>query len=111
MEILQWTMIIPRGRQREFIKFHKEILGPTWQKFGAEKFELLQVSANKVNNRQTIKENEFVERLYLKEGIAAKEFFLKVKNDPEAWNFSRTYEGKFGITNIELKVLRNLHIL
>lgn len=105
MQILQWTMTIPKNNQKEFVKFHKEILGPTWQKFGAGECELLRVSTNKIGGRQVIKENEFVERLYLKEGVTAGEFFQKVKENPDAWNLSRSYEGRFRIADIELKIL------
>ena len=108
METLQWTMIIPKDKQSAFISFYDQTMRPIWLRFGATKCELFKSSREKVAGDNHFPEEQFVEILYLKEGLTAKEFFEQVKADPEAWKISRQYEKQFGARDIVMKVLKNI---
>jgi hypothetical protein len=106
METIQWTMTIPKDKQKSFIKFYGEIMRPTWLKFGASRCELFKTYREKILGKNSFLEEQFVEMLYLEEGITAQDFFERVKAAPKAWEISRQYENKFGAKSIIMKVLR-----
>lgn len=105
MEVLQWTMMIPQKKQKEFIKFYRKTLGPNWKRFGAIKFELYRLDREKISGQNSYPRDTFVERLYLRKGISSKSFFERVKADSEAWELSRSYEKTFRAKDIVLQVL------
>jgi len=108
MEVLQWTMTIPKNKQDEFVSFYNQTMRPTWIKFGATKCELLKTFRKKVVGENDFLEEQFVETLYLKKGLTAEGFFEAVKAVPEAWEISRQYEKQFGAKDIVMKVLKGV---
>jgi len=108
MEILQWTMSIPKDKQEEFVEFYNQRMRPMWLNYGATKAELLKTSREEIAGQNNFPDDQFVERLYLEEGLTAEEFFNKVKAVPEAWEISRQYEKKFGAKDIVMKILRSV---
>jgi hypothetical protein len=108
MEVLQWTMSIPRDKQDEFVRFYDQTMRPTWLKFGATKCELFKTFREKVAGQNSLPEDQFVEMLYLEQGLTAEDFFNKVKAVPEAWEISRQYEKRFGAKDIVMRVLQNV---
>jgi len=109
MEALQWTMTIPQDKQSAFISFYNQTIRSTWLKFGAIKCELFKTLREKVTKDNYFPEEQFVETIYLKEGLTAKEFFEQVKANPEAWEISRQYEKQFDARDIVMKVLINIY--
>ena len=105
MQILQWSMAIPKGRQQAFIKWFDEVAGLKLGGFGAKGHELYKVEDRQVVGRQTVEQDRFIERVYFEDSFNIPDYFAKVKNDPEAYKLSRSYEEIFGATNIELRVL------
>lgn len=105
MKILQWTMIIPEEKQKDFVKWFDKTAGPELGKFGAIKHELCRVADREIVGRQTVEKNQYVERVYFNDDFNIPNYFSSVKNDPDAWRISRMYELKFGAKEIELKVL------
>jgi hypothetical protein len=98
-------MTIPKDKQNKFVSFFNETLGPTFQGFGAKKHELYKVADKPIVGKQLTEENRFIERVYFDEGFDLPTYFARVKENEEAWKLSRSYEEKFGATNIELRVL------
>ncbi|KKU28576.1 MAG: hypothetical protein UX80_C0004G0018 [Candidatus Amesbacteria bacterium GW2011_GWA2_47_11b] len=96
MQVLQWTMTIPADKQPAFTKWFKEVGGPGLGGFGAIQHELYKME----------REDKFVERIYFDNDFNIPDYFAQVKANPETWKLSRTYEGEFGATNIELKILK-----
>ena len=105
MKILQWSMSIPHDKQQDFIKYFYVVLGPTFQGFGAKSHELFQVSEEHIIGKQIVEENRFIERVFFDDDFDIPSYFAKVKENPEAWKLSRSYEEIFGATGIELRVL------
>lgn len=108
MKCLQWTMTIPEEKQKDFIKWFKEFSGPILGGFGAIKHELFKVESKEIVGRQTAENNKFIERIYFNDIFEIPIYFEKVKQDPKAWKLSRMYEEKFGASDIELKVLKEV---
>ena len=106
MKILQWSMTIPEEKQKDFVTWFNKIAGPTFSKFGAKKHELYKVEGEQVIGRQFIEKDRFIERVYFDDKFNISDYFEAVKQNPQAWKISREYEGKFGATNIELRVLK-----
>ncbi len=107
MQILQWSMTIPAKKQLEFVKYFQEILGPTFAKFGAKKHELYKVEDKQIISRQIVEKDRFIERVYFEDNFHLPDYFASVKNDPQAFKLSRSYEEVFGAKNIELRILTN----
>jgi hypothetical protein len=105
MKILQWSMTIPEEKQVEFTKYFNDVLGPTFQGFGAIKHELFKVADTQVVGRQLVEKDRFIERVFFENDFNIPSYFAKVKEDPEAWKLSRSYEERFGAKDIELRVL------
>src|SRR4030042_4145873 len=105
MKILQWSMTIPKDKQKPFLKWFKEIAGPTFAGFGAQKHEICVVEKKQIVGRQTVVEDRFIERVYFADDFDIPSYFARVKENPKAWRISREYERRFGATNIELRVL------
>jgi hypothetical protein len=61
-----------------------------------------------VAGQNSLPEDQFVEMLYLEQGLTAEDFFNKVKAVPEAWEISRQYEKRFGAKDIVMRVLQNV---
>ncbi len=108
MEVLQWIMTIPKDKQSAFVSFYNQTMRPIWLRFGAVKCDLFKTFREKVAGESYFPEEQFVETLYLQKDLTAKEFFEKVKADPEAWEISRQYEKQFGATNIVMRVLQTV---
>ena len=106
MKILQWSMTIPKDKQKDFIRWFKEVAGPILGVFGAKKHELHKVEDKQAVGRQLAESDRFVETIYFDDKFNIPDYFEAVKQDPRAWKVSREYEGKFGATNIELRVLK-----
>ena len=66
MKVLQWSITIPEEKQAEFVKWFKNIAGPTFAKFGAVGHEIYQVEDKPVIGRQLTEKNRFIERVFLK---------------------------------------------
>jgi len=79
METIQWTMTIPKDKQNEFVRYYDRTMRPTWIKFGATKCEFFKTFREKVAGENSFPEEQFVEILYLQEGLTAKGFFKKPK--------------------------------
>lgn len=107
MKILQWSMTIPKRKQKEFIKWFHEVAGPILGGFGAKKHELFKVESKQVIGRQFVEKDRFIERIYFDDKFNIPTYFEAVKQNPEAWKISRGYEGKFSATNVELRVLNS----
>jgi hypothetical protein len=105
MKILQWSMTIPKDKQKEFIQWFREIAGPTFAGYGAVEHEICRVEEKQIIGRQITEENRFIERVFFDDNFDIPDYFAKVKEDPEAWKLSRMYEQEFGATDIELRVL------
>lgn len=107
MKVLQWSMTIPSDEQTEFIKYFSEVLAPNFQKFGAKSHELLKIMDTQLIGKQTIEKDRFIERVFFDDDFSIPSYFAKVKEDPDAWKLSRSYEEVFGAQDIELRVLTN----
>ena len=90
-------MTIPKEKQVAFLQYYRASMEPTWLKYGATKC---------VISRTNPSGDEFVELIFLKEGISADSFFASVKADVAAWDISRQYESRFSATNIVRKTLK-----
>ena len=108
MKILQWSMTIPKDKQESFVKWFKEVAGPTFSGFGAKKHEIFKIADKEHVGRQFVEKNRFVERVYFDDDFDIPSYFAKVKANPEAWKISRMYEKDFKAKNIELRVLEEL---
>jgi len=98
-------MTIPPDKQKEFEKWFKNIAGPIFTGFGAVKHELFKVADKPVIGKQTLDVDRYIERVYFNNDFDIPGYFTNVKNDSEAWKISRSYEGEFGASDIELRVL------
>ena len=101
-------MTIPVGKQKEFIKWFKEVAGPTFSSFGARKHEIYKVSDKQIIGRQEIEKDRYIERVYFDDDYDIPSYFAKVKTNKKAWKISRMYEDKYGAKNIELRVLQKV---
>ena len=108
MKCLQWTMTIPKKKQKDFLRWFKEVAGPNFAGFGAKKHELFKIIEKVVVGRQVVENDRFIERVYFNQDFDIPSYFVKVKADPEAWKLSRMYEAEFGAINIELRVLEEV---
>lgn len=108
MKILQWSMTIPKEKQKDFLKWFKEVAGPVLGGFGAKGHELYKVEDKQIIGRQFVESDRFIERIYFDDKFNIPDYFDAVKQNPEAWKISREYESKFGATNIELRVLKSV---
>jgi hypothetical protein len=107
MKVLQWSMTIPKEKQKEFVKYFHKTMAPTFQRFGAKKHELYKVVDKEIIGRQTIEENRFIERVFFDDDFHIPNYFSKVKKDSEALKISKSYEKTFKAKNIELRILTN----
>lgn len=105
MKALQWTMTIPRKKQKEFIDWFNKIASPKLNQFGALKHELYKVVDKEIVGRQKIEKNKYIERIYFDDDFNIPDYFIAVKSDSKAWKLSRMYENDFGAKEIELNVL------
>ena len=64
MKALQWTMTIPEEKQEVFVKWFKNVAGPTFSRFGAKKHELYKIADIQVVGKQLAEKDRFVERVY-----------------------------------------------
>ncbi len=108
MKILQWSMTIPKDKQDEFIHYFHEILAPNFQRFGAVSNELRKVADLELVGRQLIEKDRFIERVFFDVDFELSSYFEKVKADPEAFALSRSFEERFGATDVELRVLEEV---
>ncbi len=108
MKILQWSMTIPKEKQKEFVEWFKKVARPKLNKFGAIKHELYKVENSKVVGKQMIEKDRYIERIYFNNDFDTPKYFSDVKANPEAWKVSRMYEEKFGAINIKLQVLHSI---
>lgn len=100
-------MTIPKDKQTDFVTFFNEVLGPTFQRFGATEHELYKVASKEIVGRQLAEENRYIERVFFDDDFNIPNYFANVKANPEAWKLSRSYEEQFGAKDIELRVLVN----
>ncbi len=105
MRVLQWSMTIPEGKQKDFVEWFNKVAGPGLNKFGAIKHELYKVADNEVVGKQIVEKDRYIERIYFNDDFDIPKYFSAVKTDPEAWKISRVYEENFGASKIELRVL------
>jgi hypothetical protein len=84
MKVLQWSMTIPKEKQKEFVK---EIIG-----------------------KQVREKDRFIERVYFDDNFNIPSYFTNVKDNPEAWRISRMYDGEFETKDIELRVLNEVSL-
>ena len=108
MKILRWSITIPPEKQSDFIEYSKNILEPTWRKFGCIKYELLKIDNQPIVPKQIIISNQFIEQLYFPDDFNLSSFFQNVKSDPDAEKISQQYEKQFNASEIELNVLNTL---
>ena len=106
MKIIQYTFSIPKDKQKAFIQYAKSVLAPTWEKYGCRKYELVKVKDQEIINKQIIEQNRFIERLYFNNDFNFNDFYQNVReHDPD---IAKSYEEKFNVRNIQLKVLEQL---
>jgi len=106
MIIIQYTLSIPEKKQAGFIRYSKEVLLPTWKKYGCKRYECVKVEDEKLVDKQIQEQNKFVERLYFGDDFDIRKFYDKARrNDPE---ITRAYEKKFNAQQIELRILKQL---
>jgi hypothetical protein len=91
-------MTIPDKKQEAFVTWFKERAMPGFEKYGAIKHELY---------REPDK-NTFVERLFFVDCFDVKDFFNRVKSDPQARKLSGMGESEFGVINMELRILEKV---
>jgi len=108
MKIIRWSYSIPPEKQKAFIIYSKNVLRPTWKKFGCVKYELLKIENQPVVPKQVVIPNHFVEQLWFSDGFNLTQFFAQIKSDPEANKISQQYEKQFNASEIELSVLTSL---
>lgn len=105
MKALQWSMTIPKNKQRAFIKWFNDVAGPLFAGYGAKKHELYKVEERRIVGKQIAEKDRFIERVYFDDNFDIPSYFTNVKANLEAWKISRMYEGEFGAKDIELRVL------
>jgi len=98
-------MTIPRNKQKDFLRWFKEVSGPILGGFGAEKHELHKVEEKQVIGRQFVEKDCFIERIYFDNKFNIPDYFKAVKENPKACKLSKKYEEEFGAINIELRIL------
>lgn len=108
MKILQWSMTIPKDKQDEFIHCFHETLARNFQRFGAVSHELLKVADHEIVGRQLVEKDRFIERVFFDDDFEIPSYFDKVKADPEGYELSRSFEERFGATDVELRVLEEV---
>lgn len=108
MKVLQWSMTIPKGRQKDFVTWFYKVAGPQLNKFGAIRHELYKVVDSEVVGKQKVERDRYIERICFNDDFDILKYFSAVKADPEAWKISRMYEEKFGANNVELRVLYSI---
>ncbi len=101
-------MTIPKEKQKDFLSWFKNTAGPQLNKFGAVNHEIYKIEDKQIVRRQTVEADRFIERVYFEDEFNISDYFEAVKQNPQAWKISREYEGKFGATNIELRVLKSV---
>jgi len=107
MKVLQWSMTIPKEKQKAFIKWFEKEAGPILGGFGVIRHEFYKVEDKQIVGRQLIEKNRFIERIYFRNDFDIPSYFVKVKASPKAWKLSRMYEENFGAKYIELRILKN----
>jgi len=106
MIIIQYTLSIPREKQTDFIRYSREVLAPTWKKYGCKRYECAKVEDQKLVDRQALEQNRFIERLYFENDFNIRKFYNDARqNDPE---ITKAYEVKFNARQIELRILKQL---
>ena len=106
MKIIQYTFSIPKDKQDEFVQYSKDILSPTWTKYGCRRYECVKIEDQKLVEGQNLEQDRFIERLYFDNDFNIQEFYRKArKGDPDV---VRSYEKKFNANNIELRILKQL---
>ena len=108
MKALQWSMTIPKEKQKEFVKWFTEVAGPLFAGYGAKKHELFKVEDKEIIGKQVSEEGRFIERVYFDDDFDIPSYFTNVKANLKAWKVSRIYEGEFGAKDIELRILNEV---
>ncbi len=108
MKALQWSMTVPKERQKEFVKWFKEVAGPLFSGFGAKKHELYKVEEKELIGKQIREKDRYIEKVYFDDDFDIPSYFINVKADTEARKISRMYEGEFMAKDIELKILNKV---
>jgi len=104
MQIIEYRYRIPKEKREEFLKFAESTLKPTWQKYCCMKYELSTVSSEQIVGRQIFEEGSIVERLYFEDNFDLNQFYKEtLENESDK---TKSYEEKFGATDIELRILR-----
>ena len=106
MIIIQYTLSIPKDSQAEFIQYSKDVLAPTWKKYGCIRYECAQIEEQQIVGRQVIESGRYVERLYFNDDFDILNFYHTTREQvPEV---TKAYETQFGAHHIELRILRQL---
>lgn len=108
MKVLQWSMTIPKEKQKDFVVWFDKVSGPQLNKFGAVRHELFRVADIEVVGKQKVEKDRYIERVYFNNDFGIPKYFAAVKADPEVWKISRMYEEEFGASGIELRVLYSI---
>jgi len=108
MKALQWTMTIPKDKQKEFEKWFKEVAGSKLNSFGAIKHEIYRVEEKLLVGRQVVENDKYIERVYFDNGFDIPKYFATVKADTKAWKESRKFESEFGARDVELRIVNEI---
>lgn len=108
MRAIQWSMTIPKEKQKEFEMWFKKTAGPIFAQFGSIGHEIYKVEEIEIVGHQVTEQDRYIERVFFADDFEIPEYFAGVKQDPEAWKLYRMYENEFRAKDIELRVLDSI---
>ncbi|MBU0976292.1 MAG: hypothetical protein ABIE03_05525 [Patescibacteria group bacterium] len=106
MKAIEYIMSISKETEAEFLKYVKEVLGPTWKKLGCQKHEIYKVTDKAIVGRQIVEQDRFIERLYFGDDFDISRFYSEARK--KYLEVVRSYEDMFGVYQIELRILKEV---
>jgi len=106
MIIAQWQYNVPKEKVDSFIKFAKEKLKPFWESMGCKSHTLFVSTTKKFRfSYQEIEpRNKITEQLLFDKLEDFDEFLKKIYSTEEGRKLADSYEDKFNVTNLKIRV-------
>lgn len=106
MIIAQWQYSVPKEKLNGFIKFAKEKLKPFWESMGCKSHSMYISTRKKFRfTYQAIEpENKITEQLIFDKLEDFEKFLKKIYSTKEGKKLADSYEEKFNVTNLVIRV-------
>lgn len=106
MIIAQWQYNVPKEKLDEFIKFAKKRLKPFWGSMGCKSHSMYTSTRKKLRFTYQIiePENKITEQLTFDRLEDFNEFLKKIYSTEEGKKLADSYEERFNVTNLTIKV-------